>query len=71
MPKTLDIQGFSVLREGVVRSQGRTSCSSVLQEIRKQHPQTCYPASIASAVGAVFLSRLVTEAAKAQLCRSG
>ena len=33
MPKTLDIQGFSGLREEVVRSEGCTSRSPVLQEI--------------------------------------
>ena len=37
MPKTLDTQGFSGLREEVVRSEGRTSCSSVLQEIIREH----------------------------------
>ena len=34
MPKTLDIQGFSGLREEVVRSEGRPSCSSVLQALK-------------------------------------
>ena len=33
MPKTLDTQGFSGLREEVVRSEGRPSCSSVLQAL--------------------------------------
>ena len=33
MPKTLDTQGFSGLREEVVRSEGRTSCSPVLQAL--------------------------------------
>ena len=33
MPKTLDIQGFSGLREEVVRSQSSPSRTSVLQEI--------------------------------------
>jgi len=44
MPKTLDTQGFSGLREEVVRPQGCTSCSSVLQALSlyigffKEHP---------------------------------
>ena len=33
MPKTLDIQGFSGLREEVVRSEGRPSRSPVLQAL--------------------------------------
>ena len=33
MPKTLDTQGFSGLREEVVRSQGRSPCTAVLKEI--------------------------------------
>ncbi|MBO4938760.1 MAG: hypothetical protein J6C98_07155, partial [Oscillospiraceae bacterium] len=33
MPKTLDIQGFSGLREEVVRSEGRTSRSPVQQAL--------------------------------------
>ena len=33
MPKTLDTQGFSGLREEVVRLEGRTSRTPVLQEI--------------------------------------
>ena len=33
MPKTLDTQGFSGLREEVVRSEGRSSRTPVLQEI--------------------------------------
>jgi len=33
MPKTLDTQGFSGLREEVVRSEGRPSCSPVLQAL--------------------------------------
>ena len=33
MPKTLDTQGFSGLREEVVRSEGRTSRSPVLQAL--------------------------------------
>ena len=34
MPKTLDTQGFSGLREEVVRSEGCTSRFPVLQEIK-------------------------------------
>ena len=37
MPKTLDTQGFSGLRKEEVRSEGSTSCSSVLQEIIWKH----------------------------------
>ena len=33
MPKTLDTQGLSGLREEVVRPQSSSSCSSVLKEI--------------------------------------
>ena len=33
MPKTLDTQGFSGLRKEVVRSEGRPSCTSVLQAL--------------------------------------
>ena len=33
MPKTLVYQGFSGLREEVVRSEGRTSCTSVQQAL--------------------------------------
>jgi len=37
MPKTLDTQGFSGLREEVVRSEGRSSCSSVQQTLILSH----------------------------------
>jgi len=44
MPKTLDTQGFSGLREEVVRSEGRPSCSPVLQALifirTYQNPET-------------------------------
>ena len=50
MPKTLDTQGFSGLRKEAVRSEGRPSCSSVLQALNDRlHLQRA-----STSVGALF-----------------
>ena len=59
MPKTLDTQGFSGLREEVVRSEGRTSRSPVLQEIIISNIKACIHALFAwiQAFSIFFISK--------------
>ena len=45
MPKTLGTQGFSGLREEVVRSEGRSSCPPVLQALIRFQLVFSIPAS--------------------------